>query len=247
MCSIILRIDDSGTSIAANRDELLSRPWQPPAAHWPDHPGIIAGRDETAGGTWLGLNEHGVMAAILNRHGTLGPATGKNSRGELPLLALQHATAEAAAQALTAIDAAAYRSFNLVIADKNSAWLLKGLESGTPALQNLGMGTWMITSGEPNDFLFPRIARHLPKFQSAPFSEWQALLADNTGPWLSALNIPPQNGFGTVSAALISLPKSGGPEFFSAAGPPDQAPFSRIALMMPEKSTPPPPDSTKSW
>jgi uncharacterized protein with NRDE domain len=228
MCSIILRLDDSGTFIAANRDELLRRPWQPPAAHWPDHPRIIAGRDETAGGTWLGLNEHGVMAAILNRHGTLGPAAGKLSRGELPLLALQHATAEAAAAALAAIDAAAYRSFNLVIADKNSAWLLKGLESGNPAAQKLGMGTWMITSGEPNDLLLPRIARHLPKFEKTPFSEWGTLLADNTGPWTSALNIPLQNGFGTVSAALITLLKSGETEFFFAAGPPDQAPFTSV-------------------
>jgi uncharacterized protein with NRDE domain len=230
MCSIILRIDDSGTHIAANRDELLSRPWQPPAAHWPAHPGIIAGRDETAGGTWLGLNQHGVMAAILNRHGTLGPAAGKNSRGELPLLALQHASAEAAATALARIDAAAYRSFNLVIADKTSAYFLKGLESATPAVQKLQAGTWMITSGEPNDLLLPRIARHLPKFETTPFSDWGTLLADNTGPWTSALNIPPQNGFGTVSAALITLKKSGPPEFLFAAGPPSQAPFLPVSL-----------------
>jgi len=228
MCSIILRLDDSGTFIAANRDELLRRPWQPPAAHWPDRPGIIAGRDETAGGTWLGLNEHGVMAAILNRHGTLGPAAGKNSRGELPLLALQYTTAEAAAAALAAIDAAAYRSFNLVIADKNSAWLLKGLESGNPALEKLEAGTWMITSGEPNDLLLPLIARHLPKFEKAQFSDWATLLTDNTGPWTSAVNITPQNGFGTVSAALITLPNSGAPEWLFAPGPPDQAPFMRV-------------------
>jgi len=230
MCSIILRITESGTCIAANRDELLRRPWQPPAAHWPEYPGIIAGRDETAGGTWLGLNRHGVMAAILNRHGTLGPAAGKHSRGELPLLALQHSTAEAAANALATIDAAAYRSFNLVIADKDSAWLLKGLESARPAPQKLGAGTWMITSGEPNDTALPRIARHLPKFVAAESSEWPTLLADNTGPWISALNIPPQNGFGTVSAALITLPKSGNATWRFAAGPPGEAPFTAIPI-----------------
>jgi uncharacterized protein with NRDE domain len=230
MCSIILRINESGTFIAANRDELMRRPWQPPAAHWPEYPGIIAGRDETAGGTWLGMNPHGVMAAILNRHGTLGPAAGKRSRGELPLFALQSDTAAAAAKSLAAINAAAYRSFNLVIADHASAYVLAGLESGSPALQKLEPGTWMITSGEPNDLLLPRIARHLPKFESSPVSEWPALLADNTGPWTSALNIPPQNGFGTVSAALITLPISGPPTWLFAAGPPHQAPFSPVAL-----------------
>jgi len=230
MCSIILRINESGTSIAANRDEILRRPWQPPAAHWPAYPGIIAGRDETAGGTWLGMNQHGVMAAILNRHGTLGPAAGKTSRGELPLLALQHQTAEAAAQALSTINAAAYRSFNLVIADHSSAWLLQGREAETPALQKLGAKTWMITSGEPNDLLLPRIARHLPKFQGAAFAEWATLLADNTGPWTSALNIPPQNGFGTVCASLITLPTAGPATWLFAPGPPDQAPFTTISI-----------------
>jgi hypothetical protein len=97
MCSIILRLTPEGTYLAANRDELIRRAWDPPAPHWPDHPGIIAGRDNTAGGTWMGLNEHGVMAAILNRHGSLGPAPGKLSRGELPLLALKYSTAAEAA------------------------------------------------------------------------------------------------------------------------------------------------------
>jgi hypothetical protein len=228
MCSIILRITESAIFIAANRDEVLRRPWDPPAAHWPEHPGIIGGRDKTAGGTWLGINQYGVVAAILNRHGTLGPAAGKRSRGELPLLALQHASAEAAAKALTKIDAAAYRSFNLVIADQASAWLLKGLDSGTPGLQELGEKTWMITSGESNEIALPRIARHLPKFEAAPFSEWQTLLADSSGPWVSALNIPPRNGFGTVSASLITLPKSGGPTWLFAPGPPDTTAFTPV-------------------
>jgi uncharacterized protein with NRDE domain len=230
MCSIILRIDDAGIFIAANRDELLLRPWEPPAAYWPEQPDVVAGRDATAGGTWLGVNGHGVMAAILNRHGTLGPAAGKRSRGELPLLALQHQTAEAAAASLAAIDTGDYRSFNLIIADKESAWLLKGLELGRPGLQRLEAGTWMITSGEPNETALPRIARHLPKFEAAAVSEWQGLLADSSGSWVSALNIPPQNGFGTVSAAVITLPKSGGATWLFAAGAPDEAPFLPVPL-----------------
>jgi uncharacterized protein with NRDE domain len=230
MCSIILRIDDAGIFIAANRDEILLRPWEPPAAYWREQPDVIAGRDATAGGTWLGVNGHGVMAAILNRHGTLGPADGKRSRGELPLFALQYETAEAAAASLAAIDAGAYRSFNLVIADKDSAWLLKGLESGRPGLQRLEAGTWMITSGEPNETALPRIARHLPRFEAAPVSEWQRLLADSSGSWVSALNIPPQNGFGTVAASVIHLPKSGGAIWRFAAGRPDEAPFTAVPV-----------------
>jgi uncharacterized protein with NRDE domain len=45
MCSIILRLTPEGTYLAANRDELIRRAWDPPAPHWPDHPGIVAAMD----------------------------------------------------------------------------------------------------------------------------------------------------------------------------------------------------------
>lgn len=92
------------TLIAANRDEMLSRAWDSPGTHWPDRPGVVAGRDRLAGGSWLGCNAAGVTAAILNRTDSLGPAAGKRSRGELVLDALDHNDATDAADALAAID-----------------------------------------------------------------------------------------------------------------------------------------------
>jgi hypothetical protein len=86
--------------IAANRDERLDREWDPPAAHWP---GLIGGRDRLGGGSWMAVNHHGVMAAVLNRVGSLGPEPGKRSRGELPLLALQAASAAEAAARSAAV------------------------------------------------------------------------------------------------------------------------------------------------
>jgi uncharacterized protein with NRDE domain len=228
MCSIILNLTPTATFIAANRDELITRPWSPPAAYWPEYPGIIAGRDETAGGTWMGLNAHGVMAAVLNRHGSLGPAPGKRSRGELPLLALSEPNAALAAAKIAALDAGAYRSFNLVAADAHGAYLVRGLGSATPDVTELPPGITMITAGEPNDIAEPRIARHLPKFRAAPWEDWATLLADNTPPLTSALNIPPQNGFGTVCAALVALAQSAAPVWHFAAGRPGEAAFIRV-------------------
>jgi uncharacterized protein with NRDE domain len=227
MCSIILRIDAQGVFIAANRDEMAARPWDAPGEFWP---GIIAGRDRLAGGTWMGMNRDGVMAAVLNRTGTLGPAPGKRSRGELPLLALQHQTAASAAAALAGLNAGAYRSFNLVIADSSGAFLLRGLESGTPDISELKHGVTMLTSGEPNDPAFPRIAKHLPRFEHAAFDAWGALLADNSGPFETTLNIPEKNGFATVCASLISLPRAGTAQWRFAPGPPHLARFSAVRL-----------------
>ena len=230
MCSIILRITEEEIHIGANRDERIDRAWDPPGNHWPEYPGIVAGRDRSAGGTWLGLNRHGMMAAVLNRHGTLGPQAGKRSRGELPLLALAESSLDAAAAKIQSLDAGAYRSFNFVIADAARAILFRGLESGAPDPHNLGPGTWMITSGEANDLALPRIARHLPKFEAAPAAAWPALLADNTPPEDSALNIPPHYGFATVSAAVITLSKTASPVWLFAAGPPHAAAFQPVTL-----------------
>jgi uncharacterized protein with NRDE domain len=230
MCSIILRIDERGVFIGANRDEMVARSWEAPGAYWPDLLGVVAGRDAVAGGTWLGMNSHGVVAAVLNRHGSLGPAAGKGSRGELPLIALAAATAEENAARIAALDAGHYRSFNLVVADAGGAYFLAGLEEGAPEMSALDPGTWMITSGQPNQMSLPRIARHLPKFAAAAFEDWPNLLADGTDPWDSALNISARGGFGTVCASVMALPQGGAPDWRFAAGPPDVAAFTPVTV-----------------
>jgi uncharacterized protein with NRDE domain len=52
--------------VAANRDERYDRPAMPPALIAAD-PKILAGKDLSAGGTWLGVNEYGLLVGILNR------------------------------------------------------------------------------------------------------------------------------------------------------------------------------------
>ena len=41
---------------AANRDEFYQRATAP-AAPWPEHPQIFAGRDLQAGGSWMGITQ----------------------------------------------------------------------------------------------------------------------------------------------------------------------------------------------
>lgn len=83
-------------------------PAAPPARHWPDQPTVVAGLDRTGGGSWLGMNDQAVVAALMNRIGSLGPAPGKRSRSELVLEALDHAEAKSAVGAQADLDPNAY-------------------------------------------------------------------------------------------------------------------------------------------
>ncbi len=242
VCTVILLSrpgDPWPLLLAANRDEMLARPWLPPAAHWPAWPGVVGGLDSLAGGTWLAVNSAGVVAGVLNRTGSLGPADGRRSRGELPLLALRHATAAAAAAGLSVLDAGAWRPFNLVVADAAGAFLLQGLGEGAPAVQALTPGLHMVASSGPDDLGHPRIARHWPRFAACPapsppdWGGWPGLLADADGPLQATLNVPPTSGFGTSSSALLALPAPGRRDaaraFLFAAAPPGQAAYMPMA------------------
>ena len=227
MCTlIILRRPEHEWPVllAANRDEMIGRPWRPPARHWPDRPEVTAGLDELAGGSWLGLNDHGVVAGILNRFGTLGPAPGQRSRGELVLEALDHADARDAAEALAALDPRAYRPFNLIIADDRDAFWLRHAEASGRApieVRPIEPGLSMIAAGDLDETETPRLRRYRPRFEAAPppdpgqgdWSAWETLLADDEtvaqdGP-AGAMRFATERGFATVSSALIGLPRQG--------------------------------------
>lgn len=68
--------------VAANRDEFHTRPALP-AHWWDDAPGVLAGRDLEAGGTWLGVTPGGRFAAITNYRGPSVHLAGARSRGTL--------------------------------------------------------------------------------------------------------------------------------------------------------------------
>ncbi|MGE4064488.1 MAG: NRDE family protein [Rhodospirillaceae bacterium] len=236
--------------LGANRDEMANRPWKPPARHWPERPDVVAGLDELAGGTWMGLNDTGVVACILNRHGSLGPAPGKRSRGELVLEALDHANAADAAEALADLDPLAYRPFNLVVADNRDAWWLT-LRASVPGAwvdkQKIPDGLSMFTAFDRNDRADQRIVHFRPLFESAPVPDpdadmwdgWTRLLgATEGGSEARAMSFQMANGFGTSSSALLALPsaeqvfKKDGkrPVWLFAAGRPESAPFEPVDI-----------------
>ncbi|MBS0560661.1 MAG: NRDE family protein [Proteobacteria bacterium] len=224
--------------LAANRDEQQDRAWDAPAAHWPGL-ALIGGRDRTGGGTWMALNRHGVACCVLNRPGSLGPAPGKRSRGELPLIALAARSLGAAVEVATALPAHEWRSFNLVLASAEGAAFVRGLGHGHPEAHFLPPGISMVTAHDPNDAESTRVARHLPRFAAAPppdaddWRGWRAVLADSGGGAAEQINVAPRGGFGTVCSALLGLRADAPPDFRFAPGPPDAAAFAPVPLAFP--------------
>ena len=252
MCTLVI-LRRSGADwpvvLAANRDEMKDRPWQAPAAHWPDREGVVAGLDVLAGGSWLGVNREGLAAGILNRVGTLGPESGKRSRGELVLEALDHATADAAVRALKDVNPEAYRPFNLVVADPEDAYWLR-LADGVLEQREIPEGLSMLTAHDLNDttnsartrFNLPLFARTpAPEPASREWAAWETLLGnrlrgDPEQP-TSAMTVETERGFCTVSSSLIALPDPRKPGLGNvrpiwrfAPGPPDKTPYEDIAL-----------------
>lgn len=207
--------------IATNRDERLDRPWRGPGRHWPQQPDVVAGLDRLAGGSWLGMNDAGVVAGVLNRAGSLGPSEGHRSRGELVLQALRYGSARAAAGALGGLSRAPYRPFNLVIVDRQAACWLRNTGGDGPGqieVLELPSGLSMFTAHDRNDPDSPRLRQYLPLFQAATVPEpdnddwaaWGKLLASRRFPLGSgpeeAMTIRTDYGFGTLSSSLIALP-----------------------------------------
>ncbi len=256
MCTVVALIrpgHDWPVVIAANRDEMRTRPSQPPSRHWEDRTHVTAGLDVQAGGTWLGLNDDGLIACVLNRINSLGPMDGKRSRGELPLEALDHADARAATEALVGLNPAAYRSFNMVIADRLEAWWIAGNDHTREiSATRLDPGVSMITAFDMNDQNSDRIRHHLPRFRRAPAPDptnhdwfaWEALMADrgkaSDADWSGAMNVQSEDGeycdFATVSSSLIALPAivdegdQPQPVWRYADGRPDRAPYRDVLL-----------------
>jgi hypothetical protein len=249
MCTlVILRRPDHPwpVLIGANRDEMIGRPASPPARHWPDRPEVVAGLDQLAGGSWLGINDWGVAAAILNRHGSLGPAPGQRSRGELVHEALDHPDAVAAAEALSHLDPRAYRTFNLVVADNRDGFWLRQADTGHIEVRPLKDGLSIVAAGEIDDLRTRRLELAAPNFRAAAppdpdrddWRDWEALLSDDESPAgeppESALRFRLPHGYGTVSSALIALPEPNDgartPRFRYAQWQPTQLPWAEVSF-----------------
>jgi uncharacterized protein with NRDE domain len=121
MCLIVLawrKHPDLPLIVAANRDEFHARP-AAPAAFWDDQPGILAGRDLEARGTWMGVSRGGRFAAVTNYRGAKEPRA-MESRGALVSRFLGNGARPG--EYLDSLKSNLYSGFNLLVSDGEELW-----------------------------------------------------------------------------------------------------------------------------
>ena len=134
MCTVVVSLapgERVPLRLLGIRDELTSRPWRPPARHWPGSP-LIGGIDEQAGGTWLAVHPLIPRAAcLLNGRGQPADPARRRSRGDLSLRAAAEGPAFLRELAADPDALAAYDPFHLICATLDSVtvltWALIGL------------------------------------------------------------------------------------------------------------------------
>jgi len=149
MCTLLILFrpkDKWPLIIAGNRDEMIDRPWLSPGKHWPDSPNIIAGKDLTAGGSWLGINEHGLVATILNRSNSLGPSSNKLSRGNIVIDVLNKNNIEDALSYIKSINNSKWKPFNLFLANNKRAYWIKSNGKDKIEIHNIPEGKHFLDS-----------------------------------------------------------------------------------------------------
>ena len=185
--------------LGANRDEFYDRPTQPLAV-WPESPGMIAGRDLQAGGTWLGIGPNGRFAALTNIRDPRQPPIGR-SRGELSTQFLTSALSPEAFFAELMTRADDYAGFNLLAGDRHELWFYNSWEG--PA-RRLPEGLYGLSNAQL-DTPWPKVLRAKAAL-AACLRDPQpaALLALLGDPQQADASSLPDTGIGVDTERLLS-------------------------------------------
>lgn len=200
--------------LLANRDEFYARPTLP-AAWWPDSPHIWAGRDQAAGGTWLGVNRSGRFAALTNvREGQM--PVGRRSRGELVSNFLTSPLSPQAYLAQVLSQGEDYAGFNLLLGDMALGQLWYGGNREGAEARLLTSGSYGLSNAQLNT-PWPKLTRlkqGLSQLASADEAAAFALLDDAT---LAASDTLPQTGVSPELELLLSSAFIHSPEYGTRA------------------------------
>jgi uncharacterized protein with NRDE domain len=234
MCLLALAFNQHPNApliVASNRDEFYARPTLP--MHWWEDAPILAGRDQQANGTWMGLSRNGRFAAVTNyRYVPEGGAieTAPLSRGDLVTEFLCSSTGASQWAQTIASTAKNFGGFNLLIYDGSELVYLnnhdneqaKILPPGLYALSNGALDSPWPKVEHARDQL--RIVIDQPEMSSAQLGQIMATISlektyapellPNTGVpenWEKLLSSPfiVADGYGTRASAAVIISATG--------------------------------------
>jgi uncharacterized protein with NRDE domain len=230
---------DAPVVAAANRDELLDRPSEPPTVV-EEEPRVVAPRDGEAGGTWIGYSEHGVFVAVTNRW-TDREVSSDRSRGLLVRDALRQSSAEEAGRFVERdLEGREYEGFNLVLADANAAVYVE-YDGGT-RIRNFEPGVHVVVNvGADGDYTIPAGRAKAGERQAENADRVGAALVPEPGEsstdWLDRAGAVisdhdygvciHRDRFGTRSSSLVTIGRDGSTYRF-ADGPPCETEYRRV-------------------
>ncbi len=256
MCLLIVlfqEVPDAPLIVAANRDERYDRPAEVMTVLRPGAPRILGGRDQLAGGTWLAVNEHGVVAGLTNQPSAAGRDPAKRSRGELPLAFAEYASASEAVNALQAkLRPGAYNPCWLLVGDRHALYSVGITGQDRPEVGQLGRGLHVLENAplparsDKAAFVRQLVARArleqpdqgaagtIAALEHVLGSHEPAVPAPRTDDlgrvWPAELSAPcvHTEAYGTRSAMTVTVPLRGLPAVRVADGPPCEVPMHEV-------------------
>lgn len=227
MCvfSAVYRVlPDCPIFLLTNRDESTERPSLSPQRHGTS---IFGPADARAGGTWLGVNSHGLIAAVTNRKKTVAPINPR-SRGLLCRDALGQAAAAAAADwVLGELSRHEYAGFNLILLGAESACVIEAADETrvtplAPGIHTVANSAYA-AQDDPRKNAVQELVEQMVREETAPQSlieRAKEICRIHSSPGSPGICLHGEN-WGTVGSTIIALTsdrqKS---EFHYAAGPP---------------------------
>jgi uncharacterized protein with NRDE domain len=240
MCLLALffrMASDAAVVVGANREEHYTRGGEPPRLL--DGPvDAVAGIDPVAGGSWLGVNAHGVLVAVTNRPKSEPPAQPR-SRGLLLRDLLNSRSAAAAISLATGeLGRNCYAGCNFLVADNSRAEVIHA--GDWLRIRPLPPGLHVLTAHDVNDASDRRLGHALWWLSQRNYDKAEQCLSA-----LKELCAQPGNGDppiclhgdkgGTVSSSLIALRSSLAlSTYLHAQGPPDRTPYADYSHLLKE-------------
>lgn len=240
MCLLAIQYkatNDAPILLAQNREEYFDRPTQIPRIQ-SGRPRVICGIDRKAGGTWLGVNQYGIMAVVANRPKAHVPAEPR-SRGLLCRELLNFDSARKAAEhAARELYTGQYAGATYVCADAEHALVIYG--GNTIETVELSPGLHLLTNGNLDDYQDERqeFVRRLLTLQRLDSSVTFLAVASRTfarkPDYAGRRGVVNSGGeFGTVSSTLLALTERPQNSIYQyAPGPPSDHAYDDLSALL---------------